>query len=295
MDKQEIDKIRKAGKISVEIKEYARTIIKKDMLLLEIAEKIEEKIKELGAKPAFPTNLSINEIAAHSTPSFNDTEKAKGLLKVDFGCHIDGFISDTAFSIDLENNEENKKLIESAESALKKATEKINKKIKLKEIGEIIDSEIKKAGFTAIRNLSGHQIEKYDLHAGLTIPNFNNQKEDEIEEGLYAIEPFATKGIGLVKDGKPSGIYQLRKPSQIRDNFAREILEFIIEEYNTLPFCSRWIYSKFNARGLLALRQLEQAEILYQYPQLIEKSKEKVSQAEHTILITQNEKIITTQ
>src|SRR3989344_6745 len=106
--KEEIEILIKAGKTAKQIVEYAKSIIKKDMLLLEIANLIENKILSLNAKPAFPVNLSINEIAAHSTPTYNDTTKAHGLLKVDIGIHIDGLVADTAISIDLENSEENK-------------------------------------------------------------------------------------------------------------------------------------------------------------------------------------------
>src|SRR3989344_5692301 len=51
----------KAGKITTQVKEYAKSLIKPGLPLLEIAEKIESKIIELGGKPAFPVNLSINE------------------------------------------------------------------------------------------------------------------------------------------------------------------------------------------------------------------------------------------
>src|SRR3989344_5627431 len=101
----------KAGEIAKQAKEYAKSMIKQGMPLLEIAEKIELKIVELGGFPAFPVNLSKNEIAAHSTPLYDDTETASGLLKVDIGVHIEGCIADTALSLDLDNSEENKRLI----------------------------------------------------------------------------------------------------------------------------------------------------------------------------------------
>ena len=139
---------------------------------MEIAEKIESKIIELGGKPAFPTNLSINEIAAHYTPSYNDETLAHGLLKVDLGVHIDGFISDTSFSLDLEDSEENKKLIEASKKALEEAKKTIEKGIQINKIGKAIQETIESYGFSPIINLSGHQIEQYNLHAGLTIPKY---------------------------------------------------------------------------------------------------------------------------
>ena len=95
MDKKVIEKIVKAGKIARELRKYARELIKPGMKLIDIANKIDDKIFELGAKPGFPVNLSINEIAAHYTPAFNDDKIAYGLLKVDIGVSVDGYIADT--------------------------------------------------------------------------------------------------------------------------------------------------------------------------------------------------------
>jgi methionyl aminopeptidase len=284
----------KAGKIAAEVVKYAKSIIKPGVSLLEIADKIDAKIIELKAKPAFPVNLSINEIAAHDTPAFNDTRKASGLLKVDIGVQIEGCIADTAFSVDLENNEENKKLIMTAEKALLEACKTIKEGATTREIGAAIEKTIKSQGFTPINNLSGHSIEPYNLHSGVTIPNHDNSQDKEIESGVYAIEPFATTGLGSVRDGRLSGIYRIERDGAVRDNSAREVLAFIYEEYQTLPFCSRWIYKKFGARGLLALKRIEEAKILHHYPQLIEVSGKKVSQAEHTVILEGSKKTITT-
>jgi methionyl aminopeptidase len=290
------EKILLAGKIAQDIKEYIKPFVKKGTPLLEIAEKIESKIHELKGKPAFPTNLSINEIAAHYTPSYDDETLAHGLLKVDFGVQIDGWISDTAFSVDLENSKENKKLIEASEKALEKAETTIKNKISVNEIGKAIQKEIESHGFSPIINLSGHQIEQYNLHAGLSIPNIDDKRSSIINSGLYAIEPFATNGSGKVKDGRPSGIYSLIEYKNIRNSSAREILEYIAEEYKELPFCSRWLVKKFGTKALIALSQLEQNGNLHQYAQLVESGKGIVAQTENTILIKENgEKIITTR
>ena len=287
-------KIIQAGKIASQVKEYAKSIIKKDIPLLEIAEKIEAKIIELGGKPAFPTNLSINEIAAHYTPSYDDKTPASGLLKIDLGVHIDGWLSDTAFSLDLENNEENKKLIKASEKALENAIKITKEKISTNEIGKTIQETIESYGFSPIINLSGHSMEKYELHSGITIPNINDKKDTLLKQGLYAIEPFATTGSGKVHDGKPSEIYMLINNKNVRSQIAREVLDFISEEYNTLPFCSRWIVKKFGTKALFGLKQLEDNGNLHHFAQLIETSHSKVSQAENTILIEKDGVVVTT-
>ena len=322
IDKQ---KIIQAGKIASQVKVYARTIVKKETLMLEIAEKIETKIVELGGRPAFPVNLGMNNIAAHYTPNHDDETLAHGLLKVDVGVHIDGWAADTAFSLDLENNEENKKLIKAGEEALENALnlvksrievneknkvndDKVGSSIKdtssglvggneligLDEIGKTIQETIESHGFTPVANLSGHSIGHYDLHSGITVPNIDNKVNLKLKEGLYAIEPFATNGNGKVHDGKPSGIYYLLNEKTPRSPLGREVLSFIIKEYQTLPFCSRWIVKALGSKALFGLRELEANGNLHHFAQLVEAQNSIVSQAEQTILIEKNKVTVTT-
>lgn len=294
METKEIENYKKAGEISIKVKEYAREIIKPGVLLREIADKIEEKIVELGGKPAFPVTLAKNEIAAHYTPSSSDEDVADGLLKVDIGIHVDGSIADTAFSLDLTDGKY-KELIEASEKAVNNALKIVKKGITLSEIGSVIQDTIVDSGFSPIRNLSGHQLGNYLVHAGLTVPSYENNNQTELEEGAYAIEPFATEGEGIVYDGGKSGIYRLEKSGGVRDPTARKILQYVQEEYETLPFCERWLTKEFGSRTKLALIFLEQAGILHHYAQLVEKSHQPVSQAEHTIIILKDKVEITTQ
>ena len=294
MNKQDIIK---AGEIAKQVVAYAKPLIKKDASLLEIAEKIESKILELGGQPAFPVNLSINEIAAHYTPSHNDETLAHGLLKVDFGIHINGWIADTAFSVDLEDSEENKKLIEASEKALEKALALIKEKgpeTTTGEIGKTVEESIESDGFSPITNLTGHSMEEYDLHAGISIPNISNHQPTKLEKGLYAIEPFTTSGSGRVKDGKPSEIYMLTEAKTPRSPLAREILNYIIEKYQALPFCSRELIKKFGPTATIAIKQLVDNGSFHNFPQLVEVSGKPVAQSEHTVLIDK-EVLVTTK
>lgn len=294
MNQSEIQKTKQAGEIAKQVREYAKTIIKKDVPLLEIANKIEEKIIELGGELAFPCSLGIDEVAAHSTPTHDDETLASGLLKIDFGVHIDGFIADTAFSLDLESSEQNKKIIETSEKALANAIEAIKQNKSLGEIGQTIQETAEAQDLATIRNLSGHSIEEANIHAGITIPNYNNNNQTTLEDGTYAIEPFITTGQGIVQDGKESGIYEIVQPKNVRDSNAREVLTYIIDEYGSLPFCSRWLVKKFGTRALLSLRLIEQTGSLHQFPQLIEKSKAPVAQSEHTLIIQDGKVEVTT-
>jgi len=288
------EKILQAGKIISEVKIYARSFIKKGTPLLEIAEKIEARIVELGGKPAFPTSLGIDNITAHFTPSHDDKTLAHGLLKVDLGAHIDGWTADTAFSLDLEDNEENKKIIAASDEALKKALEIIKEGISTEKIGSTIQETIESFGFSPVVNLSGHSIEQYELHAGITIPNIGNKGVIELAEGLYAIEPFATNGSGRIRDGRPSGVYYLQDERNVRSPIAREALKIIQEKYNTLPFCSRWLVKEMGTKALFGLKQLEENGNLHHFTQLVEVQGSKVSQSEQTVLISKNKVTVTT-
>src|SRR3989344_550461 len=182
MDTKEIANYKEAGEIAKQVVAYAKGIIKPNMLLLEIAEKIHGKIEYLGAIPAFPVNLAINDIAAHYHPILEDETKAQGLLKVDIGVHVDGYIADTAFSLDLTPNKKYKPLIEASEQALENALKKLEKNpdLTLNEIGKTIQETIEKKGFSPIINLSGHSLNPYNLHSGITIPNYANGSKNKL-------------------------------------------------------------------------------------------------------------------
>ena len=295
MEEQTINDYKKAGEIAKKITVYAKSIIQPDMPLVEIAQKIHTEIIKQGAKPAFPVNLSIDDIAAHYHPTIDDKIKSSGLLKVDIGIHINGFIADTAFSIDLTPDNKYKELIDANEQALDNALKLLNKNPTLNEIGKEIQKTLENKGFSPVINLSGHGLEQYEIHAGITIPNYANGNQKKIEQGAYAVEPFATTGEGKIIEGPSSNIYALINPKNVRSPTARKILEYIMDEYKTLPFSLREIQEKFGPMARLAIRQMTQENILHEFPQLVEKSHQPVSQAEHTFIKTNKEIIITSK
>lgn len=290
-----MDNWEKAGKIAAEALEYGSKLIKVNTSLKEIVEKTEQKIFDLGGKPAFPVQISINEMAAHFTVNEGDFLFREGnIVKLDVGAHIEGHIGDNATTIDLGDN---KDLVKASKLALQEAIKLVKPGTKLFEIGKIIEENIKdkELGIKPIKNLSGHGINVYEEHSGFTIPNFNNNDQTELEENqVIAIEPFATNGEGYVKDGKLSGIYKVIKIKQVRDNLTRNILKFILEEYNTLPFAKRWLLKKFPSFNVnFVLRILERDGILHHYPQLHERGNGLVSQHEKTLLVKDQPKILT--
>jgi methionyl aminopeptidase len=283
----------KSGEIARKAREYGITLIKEGAKFIDIADKIEAKIISLGGKPGFPCDVSVNYIAAHDCPLFNDERVIKkgDLVKLDIGVHVDGAVTDTAVTVEAGTNK-NKKLIEAGEKALDEAIKLAKPGVKVNEIGKKIQEVIQSYGFSPIVNLSGHGVGEYEVHTKPTIPNHDNGDETVLKKGdKIAIEPFATTGEGKVIEGKDSEVYEIMNPKNTRNRIARDVLKFILEEYQQLPFCSRWLIKKFGLKAKLALKLLERDEIIKQFKQLPEGSKGLVSQAEHTLIV--GDKVLT--
>ncbi|MBI2079426.1 type II methionyl aminopeptidase [Candidatus Micrarchaeota archaeon] len=292
-----LDQFIEAGKLGSKIREESRRLIIVDESLLDIAETIEQMIMEEGAKPAFPVNLSINEIAAHYTPESecNLFLKESDLIKVDIGVELNGGLADTAYSMDLSGKKQ--KLIESTEQALGSAINFMKAGIKVGDIGGIIEDKIKSYGFNPISNLTGHLIKTNDLHAGVEIPNVRSKNSYQLKVGeIFAVEPFATTGEGYVSDMEQVEIFGLYAPNQIRMRQSRRILQYALDNYGMLPFAERWIRKQFNSKILVntALREMLASQVIKGYPVLREKSGGVVAQTEHTVLIEEDHvKILT--
>lgn len=291
VNKMETDYIN-AGKIAAEAIEAGRKLIKEDATLMSVTECVEEIIFKHNAKLAFPVNISINHVAAHNTVLPDDTRifTANDLVKLDIGVHINGFIADTALTVDL--TKQNSDMVQASQEALNSALKLIRPGIEVCEIGSEIHEKISAYGFSPIKNLSGHMLQPYKVHGDLTIPNYDNKDKSMLEDGMVvAIEPFATNGEGLVIEGKPSGIFRFEKKKAIRDLNARNIMEAIEKGFKTLPFSRRSINLPMRD---FALGLLEKEGIINQYPQLVERSHNLVSQAEHTVIV-KDKPVITTR
>jgi methionyl aminopeptidase len=296
MEKEILEKYVKAGQICQKAKDLARQQLRPGLKVLDLAEQVEKMIKDEGGKPAFPVNISLNDIAAHYTPDINDTLTLKegDLIKVDIGVHIDGYIGDTAFSVKL--GEKSDTLIKAAEDALEQFIKTVRPGNTVDELSLLVEEVVKSHGVNPIRNLAGHTLEQYTQHGDLSIPNGHVPIKQELEEGqVIGMEVFTTTGEGMVKESSPTLIYMLKTPRPVRLRESRKILELVLNEYQTLPFARRWLKNVGRPVALqLALKELTSNEVLHEYPPLRERSNALVAQAEETIII-QDKPIITTR
>lgn len=287
-----LEKNREAGEILSEVREEAAKRVEVGTPLLEVAEFAEDLIREKGGKPAFPVNISVNEEAAHATPSRDDDAKfGEDMINLDIGVHIDGWIADTAITVDLSGHDE---LAEASRAALEAALDVVEAGVSTAEIGRVVEETIEGYGYNPVYNLTGHGLGEYVQHTSPTIPNHAVDQGVELEEGMViAIEPFATDGSGKVNEGGSKQIYSLNEMgARVRSRSARDLIEHVEEEYRTLPFAKRWLPEE---RLNMTLNRLETRDIIHGYPVLKEKKGKLVSQTEHTVIVQEGGCEITTR
>lgn len=307
-----IDMYQKAGKIVKDVRELAVSEVHEGMKVLSLVNLIESEIKKRGGLPAFPCNISINEVTAHYTspPGDDNILKEGDLVKIDLGAHVDGFIADSAITVMIGSEdgpyksgdkvyttEKQMEMIETANHALEVAISNIRAGVELGKIGGAVEEYVKSQGYLPVANLTGHSMDQWILHSGLSIPNIKEKNHHRIEEGdVLAIEPFVTDGIGVVGDMKDTFIFRFLRDRPLRLAPARKLLEVIKSKYANLPFAQRWLNDEPGIRQLNpAMRQLISSRAIYPYHVLREKSGARVAQAEHTVIVESDGCMVITQ
>lgn len=288
MDPDILDAYRRAGHLAAQALEYGASLIKPGARIRDVLDKVESFITEHGGGIAFPAQVSINDVAAHFCPTLEDEETFKegDLVKLDVGVHINGYVGDTARTVDLSSDGKHAALIEASVAARDAALKAARAGITPYELGEIIKREITRRGFHPIKNLTGHGLAQYQVHTAPSIPNIAAGSKEPLSAGtIIAIEPFATTGRGVVYASDHPTLFSLQRKKGVRSPIARQLLKKIAT-YHGLPFTTRWLEREFGVgKTKLGLLQLQQAGILHEYPPLTEEEKGLVSQSEHTLLI----------
>jgi methionyl aminopeptidase len=288
---EQYEKCREAGEILAQVRDEAADRVEVGASHFELAEWTEDRIRELGGKPAFPVNISIDEEAAHATPSVDDDSTfGEEMINLDIGVHVDGWLADTAVTVDLSGHSD---LAEAPAEALEAAIDVVEPGVETGEIGAAIEEVIDGYGYNPVVNLTGHGLGHWEQHTTPNIPNRAVSQSVELQAGdVVAIEPFATDGGGKVREGNEEEIFALEHEGSVRNRAAREALDQITEEFRTLPFATRWLDG---SRPEMALRRLQRQDIVHGYPVLKEEDGYLVSQKEHTIIVTDDGCEVTTR
>jgi methionyl aminopeptidase len=300
-----IEIYKKSGEIVSKIRSMAVDHVEANMKILDLVEFVEGNIIEMGGMPAFPCNVSINEVTAHYTSPPGDESIIKNgdLVKIDLGAHVDGYIADSAVSVlvgsddsdfspeslEGEKSEQdlNLKMIETAQEALESAISTIRDGVEIGKVGKAIEETINNRGLNSVSNLTGHSMDRWILHSGVSIPNIKEDNQHKVREGdILAIEPFVTNGVGRVGDMNDAYIFRFLRERPMRMVQARKLLNIIAVNYRNLPFSQRWLTEHINSKQHnMAMRQLLASRAIYPYHVLKEKSDARVAQAEHTVIV----------
>ena len=289
----------KAGKIAAHALSYVAPMVRPGTKVLKICQLAEKKILESGATGvAFPCNVSINDEAAHYTSPHGDakTFPDKGLVKIDVGANVNGYLSDTAITVDLDGSFE--KFVEASREALESAIEVVSPDVSLGDVGSAIERTIKRYGLRPIHQLSGHQLKQWNLHAGKNVPNVGMKLTGKMRLGeTFAIEPFATDGNGTIKSGSMAYIFSndMKNKKQL-DTTTQRVRNVARQRFGTLPWAGRWLHSKSgNIDVTAAIKILERAGAIHGYAVLYEGKNGMVSQFEHSIFVGSTGAIVSTR
>ncbi len=293
-----LESYRCAGEIASKVREEVKHATREGMPIIQVCEKVEKTVRKMGGKPAFPCNVSVNEVAAHYTSPPGDKRRIPegAIVKVDIGVHVDGYIADTATTVCFDSEYEG--MIRAAEKALETAVKTIRPGLSTSRLGSEIQKTIETHGFKPISNLTGHQVGRYMIHTGKSLPNVSHFSMNKIKAGeVYAIEPFVTvkKAAGKVKNSPEEYILRFVKRKSVKDPESKRLLRFIETRFRTLPFAERWLteYGR-GEQYKTALSDLLASKCLMAYPVFVEASGERVAQAEHTVYVDEDGPVILT-
>jgi len=288
-----MENYKKAGEIAAKARAFGMKHIKEGALAVDIADAVEKKIAELGAKPAFQATVNINDVAAHYAPVLNDklAIRADDYVKLDVGVHVDGYIADTAVTFRPAGKDD---LIICSEKMLETAIRMFVPGTVIEDVAAAVEDIAAGYGFNAVSNLTGHSIDRWSVHAGINVPSVRCRAPKVLSEGeVYGVEPFVTAGKGSVKDSPPPTIFRWIRDIPQRDATARKILSASAEEWSRLPFAKRWAQRKFGPNLDVALNALIKSGALYPYNTLKEVSNKPVAQSEHTVIVSEKPIVLT--
>mmetsp|Transcript_13279 Transcript_13279/g.22861 ORF Transcript_13279/g.22861 Transcript_13279/m.22861 type:complete len:423 (-) Transcript_13279:135-1403(-) len=295
---------RHGAEVHRQVRKYMQSYIKPGLLMTDICKTLEGLSRKLvvengfEAGIAFPTGCSLNHVAAHYTPNYGDKTKLKkdDVMKIDFGVHINGRIIDCAWT--WAPDPKYKNLVDAVQDATNTGIKTAGIDVKLCEVGaavqEVMESyEIELGGKTfqikPVRNLNGHSIDPYKIHAGKSVPIVKGGEETRMEEGeFYAIETFGSTGRGHVNEDMECSHYMknfdaARVPLRMKK--SKELISYINRKFDTLAFCRRWLDDGGQKRYLMALRNLVDVGIVDALPPLVDRKGSFVAQFEHTLVL----------
>jgi len=311
VQEDQYENLREAAEAHRIVRQWAKSWIKPGMKMIDIADTIETSLRKTidaeGTKRsiAFPTGLSLNNVAAHYTPNAGDTRvlKESDVLKVDIGLQVNGWIIDSAFTMAFDPMYD--PLLQTVREATNAGVKAAGIDVRLCDVGEAIEEVMTSGEVTIgkrthqivpIRNLMGHSLGLYTIHAGKSVPCIKSSGDQtKMEEGdIFAIETFGSTGHGFVNDDMEISHFMKAPtlpPGGIRGGpKAKELYNFINKSYSTLAFARRWLDQAGITRYAISLKNLTDCGAVNPYPPLVDADGSFTAQFEHTLALKPSSK-----
>jgi methionyl aminopeptidase len=280
--------LREAGRIASAARSFGAAQVRPGASLREVCVAVEDDIHRRGGKLAFPVQSSRNHIAAHYCASPDDPTlyREGDLAKLDLGVHVDGWVVDTALTVNVGAVAAHQPLVDAAEEALRAAIATAGAGVPVRRLSGEIERAIRERGLQPVRNLCGHGVGRYVVHCPPPIPNIAGSSTETLRDGsVVAIEPFATNGPGYVAEEGTAQVFRL-DPSVAGEGSPHPEVVIAIHALGGLPFARRQLGAFAPAAVEATLAWLKRYGRLTAYAPLVEKSGRPVAQAEHTIYVS---------
>jgi len=261
------------------------------MPVRDLCASVEDDIRRRGGALAFPAQCSRNEVAAHDCPGPDDERRfaAGDLAKLDIGVHIDGWVVDTAVTINVGGLPENQPLVDAARAALEAAVAQAGPGVPIVRLSQAIATALRSYALNPIRNLCGHHVGRWTVHCPPPVPNVPDRAQDDrLEVGrVLAIEPFATDGGGVAAERGIAEVFRVA-PGQEDGIGLEPPVSACLREFRGLPFSRRDLGALPRPMVEEALSLLHRRGRLSAYPPLVETTGGRVAQAEHSLLVRED-------
>ena len=211
---QEIEKMRRAGRVVREVLELVRSLVKPGATTLDLEKAAEARLTELGVKAAFkgyhgfPCVLctSVNSEVVHGIPSSKRVLKQGDIVSVDFGVVVDGYYGDAAVTVPVgEIGADAARLLAVTEKSLQAGIAVVRPGATLGDVGAAVQGVVEAEGFSVVRDFVGHGIGVH-MHEDPQVPNFGQAGHGmKLRKGMViAIEPMVNAGkpdVRVLGDG----------------------------------------------------------------------------------------------
>lgn len=227
---QEIEKMRRAGRVLAKIMDELGPMIKPGLTTAELDTASLRLMSAFSVRSAFkgyhgyPANIcvSVNEEVVHGIPGPKKLN-AGDIASIDIGIELEGYFADMAKTFPVGKiSADRQKLIDVTRLSLDEAIKAVKPNVKLSNVSYAVQHYVESKGFSVVRDFVGHGIGRA-LHEEPQIPNFVTQEEEAgptLKDGMVlAIEPMINIGgwevevlkdgwTAVTKDGRPSAHFE---------------------------------------------------------------------------------------